>query len=312
MRPSLAALLALVGPLTILAGLSLLAAPSVASDSRRLIGAATTNISTVASFLEALPIDLPGDPSDWVSAAPAWIADNMQTVLGGLMQGIGTVGSLLVVTVLTVIFTFFNLKDGDRFMPWISQWISRPAARHAITISEQSWRSLSTYISAQAAVALIDAVMIGLALWILGIPLALPLAAIILLAGFIPVIGAVVSGLLATLVALISHGWVTALITLAIVLVVQQLEGNLLQPALVGRSMHIHPAVILASVTVGGTLFGIVGAFLVVPFTAIGIVILRHMKLHLHPIEGDQLTTSGASSSSERPRHHAALVEEWK
>ncbi|MUK02841.1 AI-2E family transporter [Vibrio cholerae] len=134
------------------------------------------------------------------------------------------------------------------------------------------------YVSSQAAVALVDAVFIGVGLWILGVPLALPLAVLIFFAGFLPVIGAVTTGFLATLVALLSDGWVTALIVLGIVLLVQQLESNVLQPILVGKSLKLHPAVVLTGVAAGGSLFGIIGAFLATPVIAVAIVAFQYAR----------------------------------
>ena len=127
------------------------------------------------------------------------------------------------------------------------------------------WTALGQYVWSQAAVALVDAVFIGLGVWILGVPFALPIAVLTFFGGFVPIVGAFVAGAIATLVALVSGGIWTAVGVLAIVLVVQQLEGNVLQPILVGRTMKIHAAVVIAAVALGGTLFGIIGAFLAVP-----------------------------------------------
>ena len=124
----------------------------------------------------------------------------------------------------------------------------------------------------------VDAVLIGLALVILGVPLAWALAVITFIAGFIPIVGAFTAGALAVLIALVANGFTTAIIVLVVIVAVQQLEGNFLQPFLQGRSMQLHAGVILLAVAVGSTLFGIVGAFLAVPVAAVAAVVLRYVS----------------------------------
>ncbi len=118
---------------------------------------------------------------------------------------------------------------------------------------------------------------IGAGLLVLGVPLALPLALLTFLAAFAPIVGAVAVGALAVLVALAANGWVTALLVLGLVLLVQQLEGNVLLPWLQGRSLDLHAGVVLLSIVLGSTLFGVVGAFLAVPVTAVGVVVARYL-----------------------------------
>ena len=126
--------------------------------------------------------------------------------------------------------------------------------------------------------ALVDGVLIGLGLVILGVPLAIPLAVLTFLGGFIPIVGALVAGALSVLVALVSNGFTAALIVLAIIVAVQQLEGNVLQPILQARSLGLHAAVVLLAVTAGSTLYGIAGAFLAVPVAAASAVVLRYLS----------------------------------
>jgi predicted PurR-regulated permease PerM len=145
--------------------------------------------------------------------------------------------------------------------------------------------TLSGFIKAQAAVGLVDAVFIGIGLALLGVPLALPLAVLVFFGAFIPIIGAVVSGALAALVALVTTGPTSALIVVVLVLVVQQLEGNVLQPILVGRTLDLHPAAVILAVTAGGSLRGITGAFLAVPFLSVAAVTIRYARQQLAELE---------------------------
>ena len=130
------------------------------------------------------------------------------------------------------------------------------------------FRSLIGYVRATFLVALVDAVGIGTGLAIMGIPLALPLASLVFLGAFIPLVGAVIAGFLAVIVALIAKGWIFALITLGLIIAVQQLEGHVLQPLVMGRAVSIHPLAIVLAIAGGGVLAGIVGALLAVPTVA--------------------------------------------
>jgi putative heme transporter len=143
----------------------------------------------------------------------------------------------------------------------------------------RAWVALSGFVRGTATIALIDAVAIGIGLAIVGVPLVLPLAVLVFLGAFIPVIGAFFSGLIAVLVALASGGFVTALIVLAIVFGVQQVEGNVLQPTIMRRAVALHPVVVLAALTAGGVLAGIIGAFLAVPVAAVLSAVGNELRL---------------------------------
>ena len=276
---ALAALLSLASLLAAVAAVTILVLPSISAGSKQLVGMAGRNLRELSDFVAGLPFAVQDiDFYGLLNAGVDQLREHSSDIVSGITAGLGTVTSLTLIFLLTLVFTFFCLKDGDKFLPWASRWTNNRAFVHAVRVSEEAWQTLSAYILAQATVALVDAVFIGLALWLLDVPLALALTVMIFFAGFIPVVGAVTTGVLATMVTLVAHGWVTALVVLGIVLVVQQLESNILQPFLVGKTLKLHPAVVLGSVTVGGTLFGIVGAFLAVPTTAVAIVVLRYLR----------------------------------
>jgi predicted PurR-regulated permease PerM len=188
------------------------------------------------------------------------------------------VGSSLINLVLALILTFFFLKDGPRWVPWLSAQTGPRAAPHVAALSYKTWSTLSEFIRQQALVGFIDAFFIGVGLWILDVPLVLPLALLTFFGGFIPIIGAFVAGAFAVLIALVSQGFTTALIVLAIVVVVQQIEGNVLQPIIQGRGLDLHAAVVILAVTAGGNLAGIIGAFLAVPVAALIAVVYRYVR----------------------------------
>jgi predicted PurR-regulated permease PerM len=275
----LAALATLLGFIGLVVGIGALTIPAIASGITDLSALARDNVADLAAFVARPPLNLDAANLDGiVDTALAQLQANVGNIVSGITAGLGEVTSATVVVLLALVFTFFCLKDGDRFMPWASRWTNSAAYGHASMIASGTWRTLSSYIFAQATVALVDAVFIGLGLVLLDIPLAVPLAVLVFFSAFVPVVGAIVSGLVATLVAFLAYGWVTALIVLGLVILVQQLESNFIQPLLVGRTLEIHPAVVLASVTAGGTLFGIIGAFLAVPTTAVAIVVLRYLR----------------------------------
>jgi predicted PurR-regulated permease PerM len=169
------------------------------------------------------------------------------------------------------------VKDGPRFVPWLRSVAGDGAGGHLVEVLRRIWTTLGDFIRVQAFVAFVDGVLIGLGLVVLGVPLAVPLAVLTFLGGFIPIVGALVAGALSVLVALVSNGFTTAMIVLVIIVLVQQLEGNVLQPYLQGRSLRLHAAVVLLAVTAGSTLYGIAGAFLSVPVVAAASVVVRYL-----------------------------------
>ncbi|MFJ6001772.1 AI-2E family transporter [Arthrobacter sp. NPDC092385] len=300
-----AAALSVLGLLAAVIGVGWTAAALSVDGVRDLSSQAVDNVRNLGDLAESLPFAVP-DVDELLTSALAWLQDNVGEILSQVSSGLGTVGSVTVTVLLALVLTFFCLKDGDRFSRWLLRWTTGTVFVHVAEVSSRSWRTLSAYVSSQAAVALVDAGFIGLGLWILGVPLALPLAVLIFFAGFLPVIGAVATGFLATLVALLSDGWVTALIVLGIVLLVQQLESNVLQPILVGKSLKLHPAVVLTGVTAGGSLFGIVGAFLATPVIAVAMVVFQYSREQmLEPAAAAHTDAGEELIRTETEAHHS-------
>jgi predicted PurR-regulated permease PerM len=171
--------------------------------------------------------------------------------------------------------------------------VGHPAGAHIGEVLQRMWNALGGFIRTQAIVSFVDASLIGIGLLVLQVPLAGVLIVITFLGGFIPIVGAFVAGALAVLIALVSNGFTTALIVLAIIIAVQQLEGNVLQPWLQAKSMDLHAVIVLLAVTLGGSLFGITGAFLAVPAAATIAVILRYLNEQVALRAGETLPPSG-------------------
>jgi predicted PurR-regulated permease PerM len=276
---ALAALLAVVGLIAVIGGLIALFVPVISNEGEDLAAQFSSGLESLQNWLSGPPLNL-GDNAvgSLLDQAVSYLQENAQDLAGTALTTIGTIGSAVVTIVFALLFTFFMLKDGPRFLPWLQGWIGRGAGGHVGAVSGRVWTALGHYVWSQAAVAAIDGVLIGVGVWIVGVPLALPIAVLTFFGGFIPIVGAFAAGAVAVVVALVTKGVVPALIVVAIIVVVQQLEGNVLQPILVSKSLKIHAAVVLGSVALGSTLFGVMGAFLAVPAVAIVMVVANYLR----------------------------------
>lgn len=183
-------------------------------------------------------------------------------------------GATLVLEVVTGIFLgvvllYFLLKDGRKIWRFISGQLPERHRERWDLVATRSAAVLGGYVRGTAVVAFVDALVIGVALAILGVPLALPLAVVVFLGAFVPLVGATVAGALAALVALVASGPITALIVVGVVIAVNQLEGDILAPVVLGQALALHPLAILLALTAGTIVAGIVGALLSVPFAAV-------------------------------------------
>ena len=186
----------------------------------------------------------------------------------GALAGVGAVANFVTGLVLMVTILFFFLKDGPQMWEFLLRPFRGESYLRSRRIGDKTVTVLGSYVRGTATVAFVDAVGILIGLLILQVPLAIPLAVLVFLLAFIPIVGATVAGILAALVALVANGWVNALFVVGVVVLVNQLEGNFLQPVLMGRSMKLHAFVILVALTIGTVVGGIVGAVLAVPITA--------------------------------------------
>jgi len=186
----------------------------------------------------------------------------------GALAGVSAVANFLTGLVLMIVTLFFFLKDGPRLWEFLIRPFRGSDYDRAVRVGHKAVHTFGAYLRGTAAVAAVDAIGITIGLLFLQIPLALPLGALVFVLAFIPIVGATVAGILAALVALVTNGLVAAIWVVVIVVAVNQLEGNFLQPFLMGRSMKLHAFAVLIALTVGTVLGGIVGAILAVPLTA--------------------------------------------
>ncbi|TQN42627.1 putative PurR-regulated permease PerM [Blastococcus colisei] len=235
-----------------------------------------------------------------------WIYQAAPTPGAGARMAVYVLGALILVAFLM----FFLLKDGGRMWDWLLERV--PARRRAQIdgAGQTAWDTLGRYVRGVVVVALIDAVGIGIALLLLGVPLWVSLTLLTFVGAFVPLFGATVSGAVAVLVTLVTNGLTDAVIVLVVVLVVQQVEGNLLQPLIMGRALHLHPAAILVAVTAGGLLYGIPGALLAVPVMAIAYRVLEYLRTHPSgPAEGTEPGPVAADLPAPHPAGASAPAE---
>ncbi|MGC5032973.1 AI-2E family transporter [Micromonospora sp. DT229] len=231
---------------------------------------ASAGIGQIQDWLRDGPLGLSdGQLNAYVEAGQKWINENSQSLTSGAINTAGTVFEVFTGTLLVLFAMFFFLRDGDRIWRFLVGMLPEAARWRTDDAGRASWLTLVAYVRATVLVAFIDALGIGIALVLFDVPFAFPLAALVFLGAFIPIVGATLSGAVAVLVALVDSGWVTALAILGAVIVVQQVEGNVLQPWIMGRAVALHPLPVVLAVTAGVVLDGIVGALVAVPLIAV-------------------------------------------
>jgi predicted PurR-regulated permease PerM len=202
------------------------------------------------------------------NAAIEALKNNQEKLTSGAFSTAGTIAEIVTGALLVFFTLVFLLHGGRNIFGFVTTAFPTSVRSRVRDAGRAGFGSLIGYVRATFLVALVDAVGIGAGLAIMGIPLALPLASLVFLGAFIPLVGAVLTGGVAVIVALIAKGWVYALITLGLIIAVQQLEAHVLQPLVMGRAVSIHPLAIVLAITTGGVLAGIVGALLAVPILA--------------------------------------------
>lgn len=253
--------------------------PQVAGQAPAIASQASSGLIRVRDWLTDGPLNLTdGQLTRAIEAVQDRLQDSAAAISSGALSTVSAATNVVINLVIVLMLTFFFIKDGHKFVPWVRTLGGRRAGEHTAEVLGRVWGTLGGFIRTQTLVAAIDAVIIGIGLAILGVPLAIPLAVITFFGGYIPIIGAFVSGALAVLVTLVTNDPKDALIALIIVVAVQQLEGNVLSPWLQGKNMNLHAAVVLLSVTAGGTMFGVTGAFLAVPVAAATAELLRYLN----------------------------------
>ncbi len=276
--PGAAALAVVAAAVSTTSAIFLLLAPLVVSE----LGALDLELTSAIDAIQASDSPLPVS-GDQLSRGIETVQDRLAGSVDALARQ-ALVGAVIVVEVLAgiglaIVILFFLLKDGDRMWQWLLALAPARRRRGMRTVGERSWAALGGFVRGQTLVALFDAVLIGLALVVIGVPLALPLAVLTFFGAYVPVIGATITGRLAVALA---NGLTAAIFVLAVIVAVQQFEGNVLQPVVVGRAVDVHPVVILLGVTGGAVLAGIIGAMIAAPLIAVAAAILTAVRDDRH------------------------------
>lgn len=263
----LATLVALVALVAVLLGIVWLVVAAVVNQWSMLRNQALDGFDQLQTYIQQLPFEI---TDDQIQAARDALLDLLQSsaVSSGAIAGVSQTVDFVAGFFILVVVLFFFLKDG----PQIWEFLLRPfeGARYerGRRIGASTVTTLGGYVRGTAVVAAVDAVFIGIGLAIVGVPLVIPLAVLVFVLAFIPLVGATLAGILAALVALVAVGPIEALIVVGIVVLVNQLEGDFLQPVVMGRTLSLHPLVILIALTAGTVLAGLTGAILAVPIAA--------------------------------------------
>ncbi len=264
----LATTISLLAIVVVLGGVVWLIVNAVRSQFGELAERASAGVDKVVEWVSTLPFAPTPEQIQQARDAVIEFATSSQFGLGAA-AGVGAAANFLTGLALMVVVLFFFLKDGPRIWEFLLRPFEGERYARGKRIGARTVDTLGGYVRGTAVIATVDAVGIGAVLAILQVPLALPLAVLVFLLAFVPLVGATIAGALATLVALVANDPIVALIVLGAVIVINQLEGNFLQPVVMGRSLSLHALVILIALTVGTVLGGIVGAVLSVPIAAV-------------------------------------------
>ncbi|PPF11984.1 AI-2E family transporter [Rathayibacter rathayi] len=264
----LATWLALIGLLAILGAVAWLITVAVRNQWDELVSSASDGITSLQDYVQHLPFEITDEQIE--SARQSVVGFLTSSSFGsGALAGVSAAANFVTGLVLMIVVLFFFMKDGPKIWEFLLRPFTGSGYERARRVGHKTVDVLGGYVRGTATVAAVDAIGIGVALAIIQVPLAIPLAVIVFLTAFIPIVGATAAGILAALVALVANGPGAALIVIVVVIAVNQLEGNFLQPVVMARSLKLHPLIVLIALTVGTVLAGIVGAVLAVPVAAV-------------------------------------------
>jgi predicted PurR-regulated permease PerM len=270
-----AAAVTVVGTLIIILALFTLVASQISGGMDQMASQVSTGIQQIRDYIRNTLGISDDQLGQYVDQAREALSN---ANLGSRLSSAGvTVGHFVAGIFIALFSLFFFLFDGPRIWAYLVQLFPRAAREHVDSSGAVAWGQLTHYVRATVLVAAVDAIGITLGAFILQVPFALAIGVLVFLLSFIPIIGAVLSGVVAVILALVAHGPITSLIMLAVVLAVQQLEAHVLQPFILGRSVKIHPLAVIAAIACGAILGGIVGTLVAVPILAVVKAVANHL-----------------------------------
>lgn len=275
----LASWVSLLGFFGVLVGVILLLAPTVRDEFDDLGPTLDEAQEEVYDYLEDSPLDLSRDEVDrYLDQGIESLEGSSSAVTERLASSAIIAGEIVAGFLLLIVLVFFFLKDGERFCEFGLRQLPPERQDLARALGRRAWATVSGYVRGTAIVAAVDATIIGIGLAVIGVPLVLPLAVLTFLGAFFPLVGATAAGIVAVLVALVTGGVGDAVLAGALVVLVQQIEGDVLAPLVLGKAVALHPVVILLSLAAGAVVAGLIGAFLAVPVAAVAVAIASELK----------------------------------
>jgi predicted PurR-regulated permease PerM len=277
--PLLAAFAVFVVAAAVLVGIGFWLVPRVANQFGDVGKQASQGFKDVQRWLTHAPFHLKqADIDRYIRDARNGLSSRQGQIVQGALTGVGVAVEVITTTVLTVVITFFFVKDGDKIGTWFVGLVAPEREVELRAIGRRSWDALGGYIRGTAVNGIVNGTVMGVTLVVVGVPLALPLAFITFVGAFIPLVGAIVTGVVATLIALVAKGGVAALVVLGATILVHNLEGYLVGPFVLGRAVHLHPVAVLLALTTGTILAGALGAFLAVPVLSVLVAIIGYYR----------------------------------
>lgn len=278
-HPLLASWTVMLLALAVLVGIGVFIVPRVVDEFGQVGDDVERAVADIEEWLVEGPVGLSQeDLETYVDAAVERIRGSASEIGSQVVNGAFVAFEVVAGLLLALVLTFFFVKDGERLTNAVVDLLPGHRERIARRLGRRAWDTLTAYVRGTAVVSTVDAVIIGLGLLVIGVPLVLPLAMLTFIGGFFPLVGAVTAGVVAVLVALVSGGLTDAVLVAGVVIVVQQVEGDVLQPVVMGRALRLHPVVILLALTTGAITAGVLGAFLAVPFAALIAAVVAELR----------------------------------
>ena len=318
-RRSVAAIMVVITTIAGVGALLTFAGAQVAQGATDLADQTVQGLQEIRDWLKDGPLNASDSQiQDYIDRIQKTISD--QTQEGGAVKRlteVGTaVGHILAGFFIVLFSTYFFLSDGSRIWAWVVRLSPRAARERVDSSGRVAWISLTQFVRATVIVAATDGILIGAGAAIIGVPFSLAIGVLVFLGAFVPIIGATIAGSVAILVALVDQGPVTALIMLAVVIGVQQLEGHVLQPFLMGRWVSVHPLAVILAIGAGVLTAGVAGALVAVPLAAAANAVVQHLAGYTDPgddpveeLAEDYVETGETSDLGQDPAEVAEVKE---
>lgn len=286
---AISALLVVVAGIGAVGALLTFVGREIITGGTELAGSVVDGLEEIRTWLRDGPLNASDSQiNNWIQEAQQTITERTQDgeVVTHITEFGTALGHVLAGFFIVLFATYFFLADGERIWAWMVRMFPRAARERVDSSGRVAWRSLTQFVRATVMVAMVDAIGIMIAAKILGLPLVLPIGVLVFLGAFIPMVGATVAGAVAVLVALVDQGPWTALFMLGAVILVQQIEGHVLQPFLMGRFVSLHPLGVIVAIGCGVLVAGIAGALVAVPLAAVVNAVAQHLAAHTEVGEG--------------------------